>query len=72
MGAVVIASPNSETTGVTFAASGNYTFKLQANDGSTIGSDTVDVIVRNNPPDVSIAGPAVREVDFGFPINLQL
>jgi len=71
VGAVEIASPNSETTGVTFAASGNYTFKLQANDGSTIGSDTVDVIVRNNPPDVSIAGPVVREVDFGFPINLQ-
>jgi len=72
VGAVEIASPNSETTGVTFAASGNYTFKLQANDGASTGADTVDIRVLNDPPSVSIMGSSVLEIKFGFlPIELR-
>ena len=69
---ITIASPNAETTDVTFTGSGGYRFELVANDGSATDSDTVDIRVRNNAPAVSIAGSVVVEVKFGFlPITLQ-
>ncbi len=68
---VNITSPTSAATNVIFTASGDYAFKLEADDTSAIGSDTIAIKILNNTPIVSISPPALS-VDFGFlPVTLQ-
>jgi len=68
---VVFGDPSKPATTATFSASGEYTLKLEAFDGTFTSSDTVTINVINDAPVVD-AGPDVLEVDFGFlPISLN-